>query len=450
MTFFPSSELLLDPSPLRVSNTLPGQLARSTARELALQRSRAPRPFATRGAGAGAGMLVLAAANEAWNLLLSQNIPVPAHEYPLAIPVTPLEVRVVGSFTILDRRPPPFDVTSVRNIDQTAGIPATVIAVGIFYTPSAPGLRDLFSIGVRLRNPDGSTFIFLFAPVPGEAFDFVSLDSLSVTAVNQPGVPLPAGIPTSSQQQQDDTQDQDQSFPISLPGGIPGSLMPIRVPIIVPRPADLGERPVTILYPTTIPAAQRRGLPQMWLTPTGIQVGRGTQGDPVVTTVHDTITNITNITQVNDYRERIPPQVVTCDAEPPSPADCCDCDEIREIVFEELDKKFPPKRPFSNQTIQFGAAESNTFVLPDFTQWVELTIVVKPPNVRTQTGGADAPEVSYNGWYSFGATAEVSERIPFHYDSISIPIPAGVSAFSYTVYKGGTASVTIGYKLAAT
>ena len=449
MTFFPSSELLLDPSPLRVSNTLPGQLARSTARELALQRSRAPRPFATRGAGAGAGMLVLAAANEAWNLLLSQNIPVPAHEYPLDIPIIPLQVRVVGSFTVLDRRPPPFDVTSVRNIDQVAGIPDTVIAVGIFYTPSAPGLRDLFSIGVRLRSPDGSTSVFLFSPVAGEAFDFVSLNSLSVTAVNQPGVPLPAGIPTSSQRQQDDTPDQDQSFSISLPGGIPGSLMPIRVPIIVPRPADLGERPVTILYPTTIPSAQRRGLPQMWLTPTGIQVGRGTQGDPVVTTVHDTITNITNITQVNDYRERVPPQVVTCNAEPPSPADCCDCDEIRDIVFEELDKKFPPKRPFSLQTILLPASNSRTFVLPPFTRYVNLTIVVPPPSVRSQFGGTLGQEVFYNGWYSFGATASSNERIPIHYNFVSIPIPQGVTQFTYTVYLGGTASVTIGYSVEA-
>jgi len=187
----------------------------------------------------------------------------------------------------------------------------------------------------------------------------------------------------------------------------------------------------------------------MWLTPQGIQVGRGSQGDPITTTPNDTITNITNITQVNDFRQRIPPPVVTCDAEPPAPADCCDCEEIRDIVFEELDKKFPPKRPFSNLTLTFGAAESNTFVLPQFATFVELTIVTKPPNVRTQTGGADAPEVSYNCWYSFGATNEASERIPFHYDSISIPVPLGVSAFSYTVYQGGTAAVTVGYKLAA-
>jgi hypothetical protein len=116
-------------------------------------------------------------------------------------------------------------------------------------------------------------------------------------------------------------------------------------------------------------------------------------------------------------------------------------------VIEELDSKFPPKRPVSDLTLSFGAAESGTFVLPEFTKFVELRIITKPPIVKTQTGGADAPEVSYNGWYSFGAAGEASERIPLHYDFVSIPIPAGVSAFSYTVYQGGTASVVIGYRL---
>jgi len=131
----------------------------------------------------------------------------------------------------------------------------------------------------------------------------------------------------------------------------------------------------------------------------------------------------------------------------PDPCPELDYDLIRAIAFEELDNKFPPARPFDNLTLSFGAAESNTFVLPQFATFIELTIVEKPPNVRTQTGGADAPEVSYNGWYSFGATAEASERVPLNYDFVSIPVPPGVSAFSYTVYSGGTASITIGYKL---
>jgi hypothetical protein len=131
----------------------------------------------------------------------------------------------------------------------------------------------------------------------------------------------------------------------------------------------------------------------------------------------------------------------------PDPCPELDYDRIRDIAFEELDSKFPPSRPFSNEVILLLAAESRTFVLPEFTQWVELTIVQPPPNRRSQFGGADGQTVYYNGWYSFGVTGSTSERYPFHYDFMSIPIPKGVEAFTYTVYAGGTASGRIGYQL---
>jgi hypothetical protein len=120
---------------------------------------------------------------------------------------------------------------------------------------------------------------------------------------------------------------------------------------------------------------------------------------------------------------------------------------IRAITFEELDKKFPPTRPFSLQTILLPASNSRTFVLPPFTRYVNLTIVVPPPNVRSQFGGTLGQEVFYNGWYSFGASGSASERIPFHYNFVSVPIPPGVTQFTYTVYLGGTASATIGYSV---
>jgi len=449
MTFFPSSELLLDPSPLRVSDTVPGQLARSTARELALQRSRAPRPFATRGASPGAAGFALAIANEAWNLLLQQDIPVPEQEYPVSAPAG-VTYRLTGSITFIRLTNPPFDIVQTVAIDTP--VDGAIISVGVMrqVLEFAGGFTETFSsIGVVRQTPGLPPQTLLFGARNVELWRVVSLNGIQLSRINTPQTPIPSAFPANTQPQPGDSPDNDQAFPIAIPGGIPGMLMPVNLPIIIPRPADLGDRPLPVLYDPTIPLATRQRLPQMWLTPTGIQVGQGSPGDPVVTTVTDTITNITNITQVSDFRQRIPPPVVVCNAEPPTPVDCCDCEEIREIVFEELDKKFPPKRPFTDLTVSFGAAESNTLVLPQFSTFVELTIVAKPPNVRTQTGGADAPEVSYNGWFSFGATSEASERIPFHYDAISIPVPLGASAFSYTVYQGGTASVTVGYRLAA-
>jgi hypothetical protein len=129
----------------------------------------------------------------------------------------------------------------------------------------------------------------------------------------------------------------------------------------------------------------------------------------------------------------------------PDPCPELDYERITEIVFDELDNKFPPARPFTDKVILLAAAESRTFVLPEFTQWVELTVVTPPPNRRSQFGGAAGETVYYNGWYSFGVTGSTSERFPIHYDFMSIPIPKGVEAFTYTIYVGGTASGRIGY-----
>jgi len=150
------------------------------------------------------------------------------------------------------------------------------------------------------------------------------------------------------------------------------------------------------------------------------------------------------------YSEPIPDVEELCPGgggECPDPCTPTDYDLIRQITFEELDEKFPPARPFSLQTIQLPASNSRTFVLPPFTRYVNLTIVEPPPNVKSQFGGTLGQEVFYNGWYSFGATASSSERMPFHYNFMSIPIPPGVTQFTYTVYLGGTASVTIGYSV---
>jgi hypothetical protein len=130
----------------------------------------------------------------------------------------------------------------------------------------------------------------------------------------------------------------------------------------------------------------------------------------------------------------------------PDPCPDLDYERIAEIVFDELDSKFPPSRPFTNETVPIGVAEARTFVLPEFTQWVELTIVTPPPNRRMQSGGVNGQPVYYNGWYSYGITGSTSERKPIHYDFMSIPIPPGIEAFTYTIYSGGTASGRIGYR----
>jgi len=391
----------------------------------------------------------LALANEAWNLLLQQEIDFPEQQYPVDASLS-IQYRITGSITWQRLLPVPFDIIQTDIVNNE--FPGPIFSVGVQrrVVTFGDGSTAVFAgIGVTAPDNSGVVQVFNFGERGLSSWKIIALGSLGIARSNTPTVPILGGFPAATQPQPGDTPNNDLAFPITLPGGIPGLLLPAQIPIIVLQPHRLGQRPVPIGYPPSLPAAQREALPQMWLLPGGIQVGQGAPGDIVITTTPDTIPTTGTPTQTDDLRQRIPPPTVVCLDTPEPPQDICDCEEIREIVFEELDKKFPPKRPFTNLTVLFGAAESNTLVLPQFSTFIELTIVARPPNVRTQTGGADAPEVSYNGWYSFGATSEASERIPFHYDSISIPVPAGVSAFSYTVYQGGTASVTVGYKLAA-
>lgn len=424
---------------MRVSNTLPGQLARSTAREMALSRSRAPRPFITAPRGAGLAGFALAIANEAWNLSLQQDIPVPAADY--AFPGTTPGQSYRLSFSITWRRElqPPFDVLSMDSVSGFL-MDGSVLALGFAQNGDLTAFRQLRG------EADGTVTYVLIGGRNKSVWRLVGLNSLSVTPDGSPGTLLPSSVPGL---EPEDGQPDPLGIPLtlSLPGGLSGQPAPMLIPIRIPNPSQLGERPVPILYDPSIPEERRRNLPQMWLTPQGIQVGRGSQGDPITTTPGDTIVTITNTTSTNDFRLRNPPTVTTCTPDPEPSVDCCDCDDIRQIVIEELDSKFPPSRPFSNEVILLAAAESRTFVLPEFTQWVELTIVVPPPNRRSQFGGAAGQTVYYNGWYSFGATGSTSERYPFHYDLMSIPIPKGVEAFTYTVYVGGTASGRIGYQL---
>jgi len=373
----------------------------------------------------------------------------PEQEYPVDA-TTGDGYRITGSITWQRLEPPPFDIVQTDIIDNV--YPAPILAVGVLrrVVTFGDGSTAVFSgVGVRILDNSGVLQVVLFGERNLAAWKIIGLGGLAIARIDTPTVPLLGGFPASTQPQPGDSPNNDLAFPITIPGGIPGLLLPARIPITILQPHRLGQRPVPVGYPPSLPAAQREALPQMWLLPGGIQVGQGSPGDIVITTTPDTIPNTGTPTQTDDLRQRIPPPTVICLDTPEPPQDICDCEEIRDIVFEELDKKFPPKRPVSNLTVSFGAAESNTLVLPEFSTFVELTIVTKPPNVRTQTGGDDAPEVSFNGWYSFGATNEASERIPFHYDAISIPVPAGVSAFSYTVYQGGTASITVGYKLPA-
>jgi len=226
MTWYPSSELLLDPSPLRVSNSVPGQLARSTARELALQRSRAPRPFATRGASPGAAGFALAIANEAWNLLLQQEIPSLAQSYPVDAPAGS-SYRLTGSITFKRREPPPFDILVTEVADAVFDGP--IVSVGVLRSgtgPDVPGAQIFEGIAVIQHSPPSAPVLTFGAGKNIEFWEIVDVSGIQLSRIDTPTVPIPGGFPTNAPFQQGDSPDNDLEFPITIPGGIPGLCCP--------------------------------------------------------------------------------------------------------------------------------------------------------------------------------------------------------------------------------
>lgn len=440
MSFYESSLLLLDNPPAPIAASRAGMLARGIARGSLVARAAAPLAFLAPRAIPVLGAINLAlSAWDAWNAFHGTDEPFP----PVTVPFPPLpaglswQVRAKWSAQPNGNFPVPPLVVDLPWV-AIAGRPVSfgLVQVG---DPLVWRIRAQLDDG-SVVNDDavgGANQSVYKVPVM-ERIEFRSVDPES-PAYPYP-VPLtPALLPG------------DGRVPIlieipSTPGGFP---YPVQIPGYLENPGELGDRPVPVIYDPSLPEQQRRGLPQAWITPQGVQLGRGSQGDPIQID-GDAIGALSDLLDLaSDYRQRVPPAVTTCTDGGEPPGDCCDCEDIRAIVYEELDNKFPPKRPSERRQVSFSASNSGEFVLPEFTEWIELEIVNPPLNQKGQAGGALAPPVRYNGWYSFGATTSTSERIPIHYDKISIPVPPNVTGFSYTIYLEGTAKVTASYILPA-
>lgn len=230
-------------------------------------------------------------------------------------------------------------------------------------------------------------------------------------------------------------------LPVRVPGGIPQRPNPVIIPYILPTPHVIPIRPVPLL-PGTPPRPALPPVPEITVFPDGITVatpsgglqrpGYGLNRPPQLSQE-----------QQEEQRRRIGEVPCLPDIEPPS--DCCDCEEIREIVIEELDNKFPPKRPTTTATQSRGCFQSGTVQLPPYTRSVTLSVCEFPENSRRQSGGPSGPDVYYLGWYSFGAGGRPGERLPVHYLDMTVFPPENADTFTYTMYDGVTAELTIRY-----
>lgn len=318
-----------------------------------------------------------------------------------------------------------------------------------FYAP----IRE----GVKLINPQPGRWQYVFSAsdfngqpieVPiSSNFSFsnsspIRLEELQVYEVAQgQAIPLRSnGIGLSPS-----TGPVPEIVPVTVPmPAVPGlAPFPSDWPYIVIEPSRLPTRPVPMLPAPELPEPLRRALPPVFIYPDGIQVGINDPSDRIIVIPSDMLNRYPQ-TQTQPQLLPVPPTPTLCLDTPEPPGDCCSCDEIRDIVAEELDSKFPPARPNNLNTIVYGEANSRVINLPEFTLYVRIQLIDIPVNAKRQPGD-NAPDVIYAGWCAYGFDAFGGERLPVHYALQELPAPVGAGTFSYTLYNGYTAAVTVYY-----
>lgn len=97
------------------------------------------------------------------------------------------------------------------------------------------------------------------------------------------------------------------------------------------------------------------------------------------------------------------------------------------------------------RTTFYGAQDSRTISLPANTIGVRVTIAEVGLKVRSQYGNANAPDVLFIGWCSFGNGSPAGDRTPISHASSFFFAPNRANAFSYTTTYGSTASLEVLY-----
>lgn len=147
-----------------------------------------------------------------------------------------------------------------------------------------------------------------------------------------------------------------------------------------------------------------------------------------------------------DRRPVIPP------SKPQKPSNCpeIDLDGIFDR-FDDVDNQLDiiercscgPDQVIRTQA--YGSADSRIVSLPPNTVGVRLVLTSITPKVRVQFGNANAPDVYFVGWASFGNGSPGGERVPISYESNFFFAPPRATAFSYTTTYGSTARLEVVY-----
>lgn len=225
----------------------------------------------------------------------------------------------------------------------------------------------------------------------------------------------------------------------AIPGVLP---VPVRVPLTIPNPEEFGRRPIPVIPPATMPQEERRAIPGITLLPGGIQVGGGSQGDPLVYTppdiIPDTLPELEEI-----IREQIPG--AEC-PDPPDPCEPVDYQRIQDSTVSVLSRRM--RLPGTTAETSLGADFFGTnLVIPLSDEMIAIRFVLDEGEFfgGLKVGGRPEFNFFFCGWYSFRGPQSNRGYTERHFLGTrqgSIEIPLWASAFCVNLVDGMTGTFT--------
>lgn len=128
--------------------------------------------------------------------------------------------------------------------------------------------------------------------------------------------------------------------------------------------------------------------------------------------------------------------------------DCCEdvLDRLRllDARVRELLACACPDEDLSTFTSFLGEGNSGTFALPEGSLFVKLQITRLPPRARSWNGLlAPSPVTAGWAWFSLELPDWMSSREPVDALRKTFPVPEYATGFSFTLYSGGHATVSV-------
>lgn len=139
-----------------------------------------------------------------------------------------------------------------------------------------------------------------------------------------------------------------------------------------------------------------------------------------------------------------PPPIPRPPSLPPSGGDCPD--PCEEFDYERIEDAIRNERKYYAQSKQeieeenLGSGRSGDVEISPEAIYIRVQITQRPSQIKSQAG-IDAPDVLFAGWCSWGLE-HPGIRYPIHYDTQVFPIGERSTRFTWTLYEGGSATIT--------